>query len=49
MMLCGNETIPGRTCCQECKTRLYYRPTARELRGLDFKAGRPIQPMKVTR
>lgn len=49
MLICGNATLPGRTFCPECKPRLYYRPTARELRGLDFKAGRPIQPVRTAR
>ena len=47
MMLCGEKALPGQSWCATCRPRLFYRPTNRELRGLDFKAGRPIQPLKV--
>lgn len=35
MLICGQQTLRGRTCCEACHSRLYYKPTKQGLANLD--------------
>lgn len=42
-VMCGERALPGTNTCRDCRARFYYRPTVRELKGLDYAAGRPLK------
>ena len=48
MQVCGAPVIPGRTCCPDCRSKLYERPTSKATAEIEVTAKRSQRQQRMT-